>query len=298
MKTEVKRKRLYAASQKRHRRHVILLMSILLIYAFFFTSNFTLPQPISDATAMDVALRYSPDRSVTIYDAKYDKEARMLELVLTFDNYAYDNVNDYYFFLNATGRHRYEGLKVDTVIHDSLITVLRVSGLKPFHEARLIFAPKVSENLEEIPDSLVGALTFNKGNLKYERIDESLTRDDYLTYRFQSVVKTSKEALAAAHKNLEQLTAKQEALKAENEDLTENMKYFTSDEKQAAKAKMKANEKNRTELNLSIAEAEERIKVLQEKYDEANRMLHKNFDETETEETEDEDTEDASHDAG
>ena len=283
MKTEVKRKRLYAASQKRHRRHVILLVSILLIYAFFFTSNFTLPQPISDATAMDVALRYSPDRSVTIYDAKY---------------YAYDNVNDYYFFLNATGRHRYEGLKVDTVIHDSLITVLRVSGLKPFHEARLIFAPKVSENLEEIPDSLVGALTFNKGNLKYERIDESLTRDDYLTYRFQSVVKTSKEALAAAHKNLEQLLAKQEALKRENEDLTENMKYFTSDEKQAAKAKMKANEKNWTELNLSIAEAEETIKVLQEKYDEAYRMLHKNFAQTETEETEDEDTEDVSHDAG
>ena len=74
------------------------------------------------------------------------------------------------------------------------------------------------------------------------------------------------------------------------------MKYFTSDEKQAAKAKMKANEKNRTELNLSIAEAEETIKTLQEKYDEANRMLHKNF--AETDETEDEDTEDVSHDAG
>ena len=74
------------------------------------------------------------------------------------------------------------------------------------------------------------------------------------------------------------------------------MKYFTSDEKQGANANMKANEKNRTEVNLSIAEAEDTIKVLQEKYDEAYRMLHKNF--AQTEETEDEDTEDVSHDAG
>ena len=74
------------------------------------------------------------------------------------------------------------------------------------------------------------------------------------------------------------------------------MKYFTSDEKQEAKAKMKANEKNWTELNLSISEAEETIRILQEKYDEAYRMLHKNF--AQTEETEDEDTEDVSHDAG
>ena len=268
--------RIYNATKIRRTKRLFIIGAVILIYAFFFTSKLTIPQPLSEETFVGVPLRYTPDRGVIIYAATYDKEAELLEIVLNFSNSSKDNVNNYYFFAVASGRHNYDNLHVDVVYEDTLITVLRVP-IRKFDEASIVFAPKVSDNIEEVPSNLVGTITFNRNNLKYDHIDTSRSREDYLIYRYESAVTSLKDEITEAKTSLENLKSRREALKAENADIEENMKYLTDEEKLAAKRKIKANESTRDEVNKSILEAENKIASLEEKYAEALSLYNKNF---------------------
>ena len=268
--------RLYSATKRRRTKGRALMVAIALIYVFFFTSKLFIPQTMSEATDVGVPLTYTPDRGVIIYAATYDKEAELLELVLNFSNSSNDNINKYYFFMKAKGRHKYDNLQIDVIYEDSLITVLRVP-IKKFDEVSLIFAPKVAEKVEDVPSSVVGTLTFNKGNLKYGHIDTSKSREDYLIYRYESTIASLKSEITNAKSELERLKNRRDALKNENIELEENMQYFTDEEKNAANRKIKANESAREDVNESILATENKIVSLEEKYSEAISLYNKNF---------------------
>ncbi len=280
MKQENIRK-LYRASKRRRTWTITIALLIFAGYLFFFTSNLTIPQQISQATEIGKESYYAAQRSVTVYDVTYDKQAQLLEVVLALKNETYDNVNDYYFFPQVSGRRKYGILTVNPVIQDTLITVLRIEHLKPFDEVKIVFAPKLSENLDEIPNSVVGSLVFNRTNLKYEEIQTNRTRSDYLRYRFEAGLKTAQEALAAAKEEKQRILANVDAIEKESEQLTADMKYFTDDEKKQAKAKINAKKAEKAELLISAEKAQQEIELQEKKYKEAYDMLDKNFEEEE-----------------
>lgn len=275
-----KLKKLYQASKKSRSRAYRLVLFILAGYLFFFTSNLILPQPISTPSEIGRELSYAAQRSVTIYNATYDKEQQLFEVVMAMKNETYDNVNEYYFFPSVTGRHSYGSLTAAQIFNDSLITVLRIENLKPFDELKIVFAPRLSENLEDIPSSTVGTLTFNRENLDYAKVSER-TREDYLGYRFESALETAEEELSNAKAEKERLTSNLAAIEKENEELSKDMQYFTAEEKRQAEEKIKANKKTKAELALAIEKAQQEVEKQKEKYNEAYKMLHKNFEEKE-----------------
>lgn len=268
--------KMYSATKRRHIKRTILLGSVILIYAFFFTSRLTMPQTLSEATAVGVPLTYTSDRGVIIYDAIYDNEAELMEVVLNFSNSSNDSVNSFYFFADATGRRNYDNLGVEVIYEDPLITVIRLP-IKKFNEVKIIFAPKLSENLEEIPNNVVGTMIFNRDNLKYGHIDTEKSREDYLVYRYKSTVDLLEAAISESETKLNQLEKRKEALKNENIELEENMQYFTDDEKNAAKRKIEANNSTREDINESLLAVKNKIASLEEKYSEALSLYNKNF---------------------
>ena len=268
--------RMYNATKRRHTKRLLLLGTVFLLYAFFFTSKLTIPQTLSEPTDVGVPLTYTPDRGAIIYAATYDKEAELLELVFNFSNSSNDNINNYYFFMLAAGRHNYDDLHVDVIYEDTLITVLRIP-IKKFDEARLVFAPKVADRVEDVPNNVVGTLIFNRNNLKYEHIDTGKSREDYLIYRYEATVTSLKAEISATRNELEKLKNRRESLKNENIELEENMQYFTDDEKLIAKRKIKANKNTREDINESILAAENKLSSLEDTYSEALSLYNKNF---------------------
>ncbi len=263
----------FESTVKKHTLKFVLL-GVLAVYLFFFISNFLIPHTVSSGyTVLGEKYTYAADRSVTVYDAVYDKDEDLFEIILQLSNQTYDNVNDYYFFLVPEGRRTYTNVTVDIVIHDSMVTVLHVPDLKNFDEASLVFAPKLSDNLDEIPDDVVGTLVFNRNNITYDTIDQGKQRSEYILFRLQANIDAKRKEVESAEEKLIELKNKKEALFAENMDLQENMELYTSAEQEAAMAQIERNGSLILEVDEAILLQEEEIDRLEEEYEEICSLL-------------------------
>lgn len=261
--------KIYKESKIAKRKTVVMLSIIILVYAFFFTSKLIIKEPLSEATTVGVPLTYTMDRGVTIYDAIYDEDAELLEIVLNFTNSSGDDVNDYYFFLTAEGRYRYDDITVDVIYEDVMITVLRIP-IKEFREAKLVFAPKVAE-VSKVPENLVGTIVLNCDNLSYEKIKER-TREDYIAYRYEVSIMQLKNEIANTEEEIKGYNEKIKALEKENKELSDNMKYYTKEEELTAKRQIKANEEKQESIRTSIISSEEELKRLDKRLDELDSL--------------------------
>lgn len=257
--------KIYRESKAAKRKTVALISLIVVVYVFFFTSKLTIMSPLSEATAIGVPLTYTADRGATVYDATYDSEAEILEIVLNFTNSSGDNVNNYYFFLTAEGRGKYEDISVDVIYEDVMITVLRAS-IKQFREAKLVFAPKVAE-VSQIPESLVGTIVFNHDNLSYEKLKER-TRAEYLAYRYEVLISQTKIEIENAEEDIKGFWEKIKALTEENTELSDSMKYYTEEEEAAAKRKISANKEAEENQRQYILKTQGKIQELNKRCEE------------------------------
>lgn len=257
--------KIYRESKAAKRKTVALISLIIFVYVFFFTSKLTIVSPLSEATAIGVPLTYTADRGATVYDATYDSEAEILEIVLNFTNSSGDNVNNYYFFLTAEGRGKYEDISVDVIYEDVMITVLRAS-IKQFREAKLVFAPKVAE-VSQIPESLAGTIVFNRDNLTYEKLEER-TRAEYLAYRYEVLISQTKIEIENAQEDIKGFEEKIKALTEENTELSDSMKYYTEEEEAAAKRKISANKEAEENQRQSILKTQGKIEELNKRCEE------------------------------
>lgn len=272
--------KLYKETKARKRKSSTKIIIVVLIYVFFFTSKLTIVPPLSEATAIGVPLTYTVDRGVTIYAATYDSDAEVLEIVLNFTNSSADNVNNYYFFMTAEGRGKYDNISVDVIYEDVMITVLRAS-IKQFREAKLIFAPKVAE-ISQIPESLAGTIVFNRDNLTYEKIKER-TRAEYLAYRYEISISQVKSEIENAKEEIKSFEEKIKTLEEENTELSDNIKYYTKEEEATAKRKISANKEKEENLRQSILNTESEIKTLNKRCDELELLYEENLKEAENE---------------
>lgn len=263
----------YESTVKKHTMKFVLL-GVLTVYLLFFVSNFVIPHPVSSAyTVMGETYSYAADRSVTVYEAIYDKDAQLFEVTMELSNNSYDNVNDYYFFLVPEGRYTYTNVTVETVMHDSMVTVLRVPNLRRFDEASLVFAPKLSEDLNEIPDDAVGTLVFNRNNISYDTIDQERSRSEYITFRLQANVEVKQEEVKAAETKLSELENKRAALEKEIQDLQENMDLYTSSEQESILNKIEGNGEVILEVDEEIEKQKKEVQYLKAEYEEILELL-------------------------
>ncbi len=257
--------KIYRESKAAKRKTVAFISLIIFVYIFFFTSKITIMSPLSEATAIGVPLTYTADRGVTVYAATYDSDAETLEIVLNFANSSGDNVNNYYFFLTAEGRGKYDNISVEVIYEDVMITVLRAS-IKHFREAKLVFAPKIAD-ISQIPESLVGTIVFNRDNLSYEKLKER-TRGEYLAYRYEVLISQVKSEIENAEEDIKGFEEKIEALTEESTELSDSMKYYTDEEQASAKMKISANKEAEENQRQSILKTQYKIEDLNKRCDE------------------------------
>lgn len=254
---------------------MIVIAAIVLIYAFFFTSNIFIKTPVTDAedvTVLGAETEFADNRTFTLCKAIYSPEQEMMEIVIQFTNKNYDNVNDYYYTLTCTGA-KSKKMTIKEIYAEELFNVIRIENVpKSYSEIEFMFAPKVVE-MSGVTDEITGSVILNKNNVKFQTIKTDKTRESYYKDRLSGVKKVAESKLDKEKKHLAKLKENEKALQSEADDFEKNKKYMTSDEIKEKEAAIKANEErlidNKNEQRKSsdliqeyekeLAEAEKRI---------------------------------------
>ena len=246
------------------------IFAVLIILLFCFFSNLIFPAKLvskSDVTKIGTSYEYDSLRSFTVYEIAYAKEQETLEIVLEFTNNNFDGIDDYYYALTLTGASN-KNITIDEVLHDTLITVIRVHGVKPFDEAQLLIAPKYGA-MEDVTDAQTGICTINKYNLQIvDSLDEK-SKADYLICRIDVIIAKLEKQLKRETGNLQDLNDQVKSLENENLALEDSKSYLTTDELSSADDKILKNKETINQTNDAIRQKAQKIESLQEKLDEA-----------------------------
>lgn len=234
-KKEILEKEKIYHEKKKTRKPIYIVIGVLIIYAFFFTSKLTIPQPItdkSDVTIIGEEVEYGDNRGATLVSAEYSKEQEMMELVLNLKNDNYDNINDYYYALTAVNE-KSDKIKIKEVFNEDLFTVIRLNGVKKnYREIEFLIAPKLAD-INEITDDQTAILTLNKYNVtSVSKIKTDKTKTDYLKERLMGMLQQLEARLAKQEDKLEKLEVKKAALGKEIADSEKEQKYMTAEEVQ------------------------------------------------------------------
>lgn len=247
----------------------IIVVIILLI--FFFISKLILPAKLisaEDVTKIGTSYEFDYLRTFTVYDMSYSPSEQTLEIVMEFSNENYDGIDDYYYALSLTGASS-KGTEIRELLHDTMITVIQISGVKPFDECQLLFAPQYG-SLSEATDAQTGAITINKYNLKIvDKLDSSKSKESYLIDRMEIIIDGLKKQLDAEKDNLHNLQNQMQNLEKENIELEENKVFLTSDELSAVDDKITKNKETINKTNESIRQNEQKVEDLKKKLSEA-----------------------------
>lgn len=239
----------------------IFLIILLVGYVFFFTSNMTIPSkitPKSETTKVNAVTEYMSGRTCQLLSATYDKDQETMEVILHLTNTTYDGVNTYY-IAETLNNGSTANLVTKQVLDDPLMTVIRISNLKPnYREMKLMLAPKIN-SLSKVKDDETAFVILNKYNVTKGSVDLTKNRNDYLAERLNYVLNSY-----IAHRN--ELTKKEntilkqiDAAQKQNEELEENKLYMSSREIDNA--------------NKQISDNEQSIKTLQEQRTEVRNQI-------------------------
>jgi hypothetical protein len=244
--------------------------ALLLVYAFFFLSAVILPTQITakgEVTAIGSHVQYMEGREATLVSATYSERQQMMEIVMQLGNDSLDNIDTYYYALIADGNVR-DAVKIEEVINERLLTVIRVSGLRKFHEAEFVFAPKLKP-IEEISSVEEGFFILNRHNLKDGTVDVKKGKKAYLAERILSVIDALVQELDRASAGLSSLETKLAALQDSNNDLYENMAFMTSAEREQADRAIVSNQEEMVRVSEDIVSAKGDIALIESRIKDA-----------------------------
>lgn len=244
---------------------------LIVCYIFFFTSNFTIPKPISkDVCKFETAYEYGNKRVAEFISATYSKEQMELELVFRLTNNSHDGLNDYLYDLGFLGK-RAKNIVQEEVLNDTMLTVVKFYNVKNFREAYFYLAPDFKDRDVEKED--IVSFTFNENNLTYGEIDNDKAPKDYLTERIQRIIEEKNQQLNEILSDTKNARKQIQNITEENENLENSKKYMTYSESQTADEQIETNntviaglkedlesyEKSREEISAEITEANDRL---------------------------------------
>jgi hypothetical protein len=246
------RKKIVLDSNSNARTTRIFLLVLIIGYLFFFTSNATIPDKITskeDTTKVGSVDEYMDGRTCELLSATYDKDQQTMEVIVHLTNSTYDGVDSYY-IAETLNNGSNTNLVTNEVLDDPLMTVIRISNLKPhYREMKLMIAPKLA-SISKIKDSQTAFITLNKYNVKNAPIDLTKTKQDYLIERLQTVLDSYQKKFNSLMKEDNNLEEKIENATKQNEQLEKNKLYMSS--------------KEIDDANNTISENEQTIKQLQD----------------------------------
>lgn len=256
------RRKILLQSDSNARTTRIFLLVLIIGYLFFFTSNMTIPDKITskeETTKINEVNEYMDGRSCQLLSATYDREQETMEVIVHLTNNTYDGVDSYY-IAEKLNNGSTKNLVTREVLDDPLMTVIRISNLKPhYREMQLMIAPKLT-SIDKVKDSQTAFITLNKYNVTQGSIDLNKTKQDYLAERLQTVLDSYQKEFNDLTRKDNDLEQQIENAKKQNEDLEKNKLYMSSKEIDNA--------------NSQIADNEQTIKDLQQqRTDTRNQML-------------------------
>ena len=256
------RRKIILQSDSNARTTRVFLLVLIIGYLFFFTSNMTIPDKITskeETTKINEVNEYMDGRSCQLLSATYDREQETMEVIVHLTNNTYDGVDSYY-IAEKLNNGSTKNLVTKEVLDDPLMTVIRISNLKPhYREMQLMLAPKLT-SINKVKDSQTAFITLNKYNVTQGTIDLNKTKQDYLAERLQNVLDSYQKEFNNLTRKDNDLEQQIENATKQNEDLEKNKLYMSSKEIDNA--------------NSQIADNEQTIKDLQQqRTDTRNQML-------------------------
>ena len=256
------RRKIILQSDSNARTTRVFLLVLIIGYLFFFTSNMTIPDKITskeETTKINEVNEYMDGRSCQLLSATYDREQETMEVIVHLTNNTYDGVDSYY-IAEKLNNGSTKNLVTKEVLDDPLMTVIRISNLKPhYREMQLMLAPKLT-SINKVKDSQTAFITLNKYNVTQGTIDLNKTKQDYLAERLQNVLDSYQKEFNNLTRKDNDLEQQIENAAKQNEDLEKNKLYMSSKEIDNA--------------NSQIADNEQTIKDLQQqRTDTRNQML-------------------------
>lgn len=256
------RRKILLQSDSNARTTRVFLLVLIIGYLFFFTSNMTIPDKITskeETTKINEVNEYMDGRSCQLLSATYDREQETMEVIVHLTNNTYDGVDSYY-IAEKLNNGSTKNLVTREVLDDPLMTVIRISNLKPhYREMQLMIAPKLT-SIDKVKDSQTAFITLNKYNVTQGSINLNKTKQDYLAERLQTVLDSYQKEFNDLTRKDNDLEQQIENATKQNEDLEKNKLYMSSKEIDNA--------------NSQIADNEQTIKDLQQqRTDTRNQML-------------------------
>lgn len=256
------RRKIILQSDSNARTTRVFLLVLIIGYLFFFTSNMTIPDKITskeETTKINEVNEYMDGRTCQLLSATYDREQETMEVIVHLTNNTYDGVDSYY-IAEKLNNGSTKNLVTKEVLDDPLMTVIRISNLKPhYREMQLMLAPKLT-SINKVKDSQTAFITLNKYNVTQGTIDLNKTKQDYLAERLQNVLDSYQKEFNNLSRKDNDLEQQIENATKQNEDLEKNKLYMSSKEIDNA--------------NSQITDNEQTIKDLQQqRTDTRNQML-------------------------
>lgn len=252
---------------------IISLIIVSLIYIFFFTSKFTLPNPIttkSETTKLGEKYSYSDNRSYTLLSCEYSKKNKELELVLDLENNSYDNVNGYYYAATVLGASN--KVEIEEVLNEQLLAVYRIKNLKDFDEVTFMLAPKI-DDIDSVTDEDTAFITLNKYNVENVDYITSKDKEDYLLIRLEKGIENYEKKIKKLQKEIDELVEQKYSLISDNRELEGNKKYLTEDEITNAQNKQQENKNMIKDIEVNIKNKNYELEELTTKYNEAKLKI-------------------------
>lgn len=260
-KEEMEREKIYINPKKRNT-FVVLLIAIIAVYLFFFTSKILIPEPITDksmVTKIGDTTDFAQNRTYTLLSAEYSPDQMVMEIMITFQNLNYDNVNDYYYAITSTGADPSD-IIINNLYNEDLFTVIRLENLKKnYGEIDLLFAPKVGK-IEDVTDDMTGTIILNKYNVDEKNmIDLEKTKEDYLQDRLEKIIDELYKKLNRQEEKLELLINRKTALEDEISNSEKDADYMTAGELYEQEKAINENKEELEETKKEIETQKKRI---------------------------------------
>lgn len=244
------RRKIILQSDSNARTTRVFLLVLIIGYLFFFTSNMTIPDKITskeETTKINEVNEYMDGRSCQLLSATYDREQETMEVIVHLTNNTYDGIDSYY-IAEKLNNGSTKNLVTREVLDDPLMTVIRISNLKPhYREMQLMIAPKLT-SIDKVKDSQTAFITLNKYNVTQGSIDLNKTKQDYLAERLQTVLDSYQKEFNDLTRKDNDLEQQIENAKKQNEDLEKNKLYMSSKEIDNANNQIADNEQTINDL--------------------------------------------------
>lgn len=196
---------------------------IVLVYIFFFTSNFTLGgETLKAGTKLNTPISFE-NCNVTIENWKYSKEQQLMEIELDIDRLTYSNVIKYDFIGYQKDKTTYS---VDRIVDDKDYLVLHIDPVpQDFKEFTIQFT------LQE-DDSENSILNLHTNANEVENVDviETLTKKEYIEAKVKRTLKHYNNEISNVRKDIEKNNQLIEKLQVQITEIEEKKKYYTAEE--------------------------------------------------------------------